>query len=220
MTYAGLRFNACGVLPHSTSANAWTVLHVFLLQFLETIASEESTELLEDGFAEVVSTLVSDYDSGLMPKAQDESFIPEFKKYMKVRRSGCMYAMSSALWPFVERSAVLWKTQETYQPTCLTFSLLQTTGKTLARKGKRLFHPIRLALTGSMSGPDIPLQLDLLISGELTSRKACLYIGRPWTNVIDLIGYSFCSNMNRCTLCTNERQSEDIVSSDLLNNVL
>lgn len=39
---------------------------------------------MEDGFAEVVSTLVSDYDSGAMPKAQNEDFIPEFKKYIKV----------------------------------------------------------------------------------------------------------------------------------------
>lgn len=36
----------------------------------------------------------------------------------------------------------------------------------MARKGKRLFHPIRLALTGSMSGPDIGEQLLLLEAGE------------------------------------------------------
>ncbi|CAM9762453.1 unnamed protein product [Ascophyllum nodosum] len=41
-------------------------------------------------------------------------------------------------------------------------------GKVLTRKGKRLFHPIRLSLTGSMSGPDIGGQLALLqvASGE------------------------------------------------------
>lgn len=36
----------------------------------------------------------------------------------------------------------------------------------MTRKGKRLFHPIRLALTGSMSGPDIGEQLLLLEAGE------------------------------------------------------
>lgn len=44
----------------------------------------------------------------------------------------------------------------------------QATGKTLTRKGKRLFHPLRLALTGDMSGPDIGGQLALLEAGEFT----------------------------------------------------
>lgn len=35
-------------------------------------------------------------------------------------------------------------------------------GKELGRKGKALFHPVRLALTGSMSGPDIGEQLRLI----------------------------------------------------------
>lgn len=47
-------------------------------------------------------------------------------------------------------------------------SLTQATGKTLTRKGKRLFHPLRLALTGNMSGPDIGGQLALLEAGEFT----------------------------------------------------
>lgn len=53
-------------------------------QFSETIASEDATGLLEDGFAEVVSTLIADYDSGVMPKPGDEDFISAFKKYIKV----------------------------------------------------------------------------------------------------------------------------------------
>lgn len=32
---------------------------------------------------------------------------------------------------------------------------VKTTGKEIGRKGKRLFHPLRLALTGKMSGPDV-----------------------------------------------------------------
>jgi len=35
-------------------------------------------------------------------------------------------------------------------------------GKALDRKGKRLFHPVRLAVTGSMSGPDVAAQMRLL----------------------------------------------------------
>ena len=39
-------------------------------------------------------------------------------------------------------------------------------GKDLGRKGKRLFQPVRLALTGAMSGPDIGAQLALLAAAE------------------------------------------------------
>lgn len=39
-------------------------------------------------------------------------------------------------------------------------------GKTTDRKGKRLFHPVRLALTGSMSGPDVGAQVSLLAEAE------------------------------------------------------
>lgn len=38
-------------------------------------------------------------------------------------------------------------------------------GKELGRKGKRLFHPLRLALTGGMSGPDVGEQLQLVSAG-------------------------------------------------------
>ncbi|CAB1103538.1 unnamed protein product [Ectocarpus sp. CCAP 1310/34] len=95
-------------------------------KFDETISSEESTELVGDGFSEVVAAIVADFDSGEMPKPGAEDFSPAFKKWIKAM------------------------------------------GKALTRKGKRLFHPIRLALTGSMSGPDIGEQLKLL---ELASEE-------------------------------------------------
>ncbi len=40
-------------------------------------------------------------------------------------------------------------------------------GKATGKKGKGLFHPIRLALTGRMSGPDVGEQVRLLhLAGE------------------------------------------------------
>ena len=39
---------------------------------------------------------------------------------------------------------------------------LKTLGKELELKGKPLFHTVRLALTGRMSGPDVGDQLNLL----------------------------------------------------------
>jgi len=41
-------------------------------------------------------------------------------------------------------------------------AFLKGLGKRLGRKGKRLFHPVRLALTGQMSGADVGEQLRLL----------------------------------------------------------
>lgn len=45
-------------------------------------------------------------------------------------------------------------------------SYVKALGKELGRKGKRLFHPLRLALTGGMSGPDVGEQLQLLSAGN------------------------------------------------------
>ena len=39
---------------------------------------------------------------------------------------------------------------------------VNATGKALGRKGKRLFMPFRIALTGRMQGPDVGEVLDLL----------------------------------------------------------
>ena len=39
---------------------------------------------------------------------------------------------------------------------------VKAVGKKMGKKGKQLFHPIRLALTGRMSGPDVGEQVKLL----------------------------------------------------------
>jgi len=43
---------------------------------------------------------------------------------------------------------------------------VKTTGKALGRKGARIFHPLRLALTGKMSGPDVGAVLRVLAAVE------------------------------------------------------
>lgn len=45
-------------------------------------------------------------------------------------------------------------------------ALVKSVGKDLGRKGKRLFHPTRVAVTGRMSGPDIGEQLKLVNKAE------------------------------------------------------
>jgi glutamyl-tRNA synthetase len=42
--------------------------------------------------------------------------------------------------------------------------IVNATGKTLERKGKRLFMPFRVALTGRMQGPEVGDVLDLLVA--------------------------------------------------------
>eukprot|EP00871_Galdieria_phlegrea_P003554 jgi/Galph1/419/GphlegSOOS_G5224.1 len=46
-------------------------------------------------------------------------------------------------------------------------------GKETKRKGKHLFHPIRLALTGKMSGPDVGVILRILY---LSEEKSCQFV--------------------------------------------
>lgn len=51
---------------------------------METIHSDEAAELAEDGFKEVATAIVNDYDSRAMPLPEAEEFGPEFKKWVKV----------------------------------------------------------------------------------------------------------------------------------------
>lgn len=48
-------------------------------------------------------------------------------------------------------------------------SWVKSIGKTTKRKGKGLFHPLRLALTGQMSGPDVGQLLYVLTTAESLS---------------------------------------------------
>jgi len=81
-----------------------------------------------------------------------EVFTPEFEKIV----SKLVEDYSSGKMPkgAEENFAGLWKTY------------MKDLGKDLGLKGKTLFHPVRLALTGSMSGPDIGDQLELLAYSE------------------------------------------------------
>lgn len=51
---------------------------------------------------------------------------------------------------------------------------VKATGKMTGRKGKRLFHPLRLALTGKMSGPDVGEILRVLYLSEKDSAAPAL----------------------------------------------
>ena len=71
-------------LPVSWIYTYFPLPRFFALQFEETIKSEESAELVGDGFAEVAAAIVADYDAGEMPMPGTEDFAPAFKKWIKV----------------------------------------------------------------------------------------------------------------------------------------
>jgi len=99
------------------------VKQVLAYPLLETVASGEASELLEDDFKSLAMAVLESYDKGEIP-APSADFGGEFKSFVKAL------------------------------------------GKAQGRKGKRLFHPLRLALTGSMSGPDVGAQVELLAASE------------------------------------------------------
>lgn len=97
----------------------------------ETLDSEAARSVLEDGFAEVASTVLSAYESGEITEAIGQG--PDgYKKWIK------------------------------------------GVGKALGRKGKRLFMPARIALTGRMQGPDVGEVLALLAkeNGDVADKDA------------------------------------------------
>jgi glutamyl-tRNA synthetase len=100
------------------------VKDVLAYPFEEAVASDEASELVADGFAEVAAAVVAAFDAGSLPRGGGGDFGPQWKTFVK------------------------------------------DLGKELGRKGKRLFHPLRLAVTGRMSGPDVGAQLQLLAEAE------------------------------------------------------
>jgi len=69
-------------------------------------------------------------------------------------------------------------------------SWVKANGKALNRKGKRLFMPLRIALTGCMQGPDVGAQLMLISNAkgavmdgiEVVDLDERIHILREWTN--------------------------------------
>lgn len=104
-----------------------------IIESLKT--DEHCLEVFEnpDKFDAIVKTLVHDYESGVMPKGNEDNFKDLWKEY------------------------------------------LNALGAKLDLKGKGLFHPVRLALTGRMSGPDVGEQVALIASATNVVAPASPY---------------------------------------------
>ena len=102
-----------------------------------SMAKEDASHIMEDNFPEIAAKIVAAFDSGDLPVPADA---PREKADLQAWEQD--HADAFKKW-------------------------VKALGKDTGRKGKGLFHPVRLALTGAVSGPDIAAQLRLLALADV-----------------------------------------------------
>jgi glutamyl-tRNA synthetase len=122
------------------------ICKVLSFPLAETLTSDEAKEIVDDDFGSLAAALVTAFDSGEMPSLADPEFGEKWAAFVKglgktLKRKGGTFS-------------------------CPFWSLISINSHQPVSTGKRLFHPIRVALTGSMSGPEVGLQLQLLAASE------------------------------------------------------
>jgi len=118
--------------------NAKTVLGYDLPTTFADIKDPEARSMIEKGnFYGLAQRIISDFEAGNFPLPNPENSMETFKDIIDGTNEKC---------PFTQ----------TYQ------AYMKTMAKEGGVKGKNLFHPVRLALTGEMSGQDVTKQLALL----------------------------------------------------------
>jgi glutamyl-tRNA synthetase len=124
-----------------TVLNAKTVFGYDLPATFSDIADPEAKSMIEKGnFYTLASRILKEYDAGDFP-------LPD--------ASSAMATFQDAIGEAMEQSEPCAFTKD-YQ------AHMKTLAKEIGVKGKNLFHPVRLALTGEMSGQDVTKQLSLL----------------------------------------------------------
>jgi len=121
--------------------NAKTVLTYGLPATFADMEDGEAKEMIEKGnFYIVASKILEQYDEGIFPQPDESNLMAAFQD-----ESGAE--------------------KENTQPCSFTTEYMKhmkAVSKELGVKGKNLFHPVRLALTGEMSGQDVTKQLSLV----------------------------------------------------------
>lgn len=121
--------------------NAKTVLGYELPASFADVTDSEAKKMIEQGnFYPLAIQLVQDYEDGKLPQPDTENLLASFGDAIgeEMRNSKpCAYT-------------------EAYM------AYMKALAKEKGVKGKNLFHPVRLALTGEMSGQDVTKQLSLL----------------------------------------------------------
>jgi glutamyl-tRNA synthetase len=121
--------------------NAKTVFGYGLPSTFAELKDPEAKSMVEQGnFYKLAQRILQEYDAGEFP-------LPD--------KQDPMAAFQDAIGEAIDKSTPCVFTQS-YQ------AHMKTMAKEMGVKGKNLFHPVRLALTGEMSGQDVTKQLSLL----------------------------------------------------------
>jgi methionine--tRNA ligase beta chain len=121
--------------------NAKTVFGYNLPASFDQVKDPEAKSMIEQGnFYTLAQRILQEYDVGEFPLPKSENQ---------------MAAFQDAIGEAMEKTTPCEFTQN-YQ------AHMKTMAKEMGVKGKNLFHPVRLALTGEMSGQDVTKQLSLL----------------------------------------------------------
>lgn len=138
----------------------------------EVIKTEEAAHLLEEdgGFKELAQYIIDAYDTGEFPDGSSEDHAALWKTWIKAagkatKRKGLNKQITQEHTRYPLHMSTKTKPRG---PTKLSFTHFSPRAKKKIL-GKGLFHPVRLALTGKMSGPDVGQLLRLLNLAEGTT---------------------------------------------------
>jgi len=127
------------------AVNAKTVLGYNLPASFGEFTDNEAKKMVEMGyFYPIAQKIVEQYEQGVFPSPEKSNLLAAFKD-----------VTGRAIEEDSEKGATCQFTQDYTKH-------MKALAKEVGFKGKNLFHPIRLALTGEMSGQDVTKQLSLL----------------------------------------------------------
>lgn len=125
--------------------NAKIVLQYGLPASFDQLKDAEAIDMVKMGyFYPIASKIVEQFEQGIFPKPDESNLLAAFQD-----------ASGRAIEEDSEKGATCQFTQG-------YMTHMKALAKEIGFKGKNLFHPIRLALTGEMSGQDVTKQLSLL----------------------------------------------------------
>lgn len=135
--------------------NAKTVFGYDLPPAFNDVVDAESKSMIELGnFYNLATRILNDFEAGQFP-------MPEESNAMDIFQADISESSEKS-----EPSEFA----QNYQ------AYMKTLSKEMGVKGKNLFHPVRLALTGEMSGQEITKQLSILVLA--TSDDSCIDAGK------------------------------------------
>jgi len=125
--------------------NAKTVLQYGLPATFDEMSDHEAKAMIERGnFYGLAMRIIEQFEAGEFPTPDESNLLAAFQD-----------AVGRAIEEDTQKGAACSYTQE-------YTTNMKAIAKEMQVKGKNLFHPVRLAITGEMSGQDVTKQLSLL----------------------------------------------------------